>query len=87
MEYMGDMIIRRAELEKLSNNVRDVTNIVLYGGLSAMIAGNIISETIVAEIIVIGIVNKSVKYLMRNRKKLISNIKTKLNIKEMIVNQ
>ncbi|WP_291566909.1 hypothetical protein [Clostridium sp. UBA2485] len=84
---MGDMIIRRAELEKLSNNVRDVTNIVLYGGLSAMIAGNIISETIVAEIIVIGIVNKSVKYLMRNRKKLISNIKTKLNIKEMIVNQ
>jgi len=86
MEYMGDMIVRRAELERLSNNVRDITNIILYTGLSGMIAANIISETIIAEFIVIGIVNKSAKYLIRNRKELINNAKVKFNIKEAVIN-
>lgn len=57
-----DMIVKKAAFEKMNNNVKDVTNICLYSGLAYAIASGLISSVFLGEMIVITVINKSIRY-------------------------
>lgn len=57
-----DMIVKKAQFERMNENVKDITNICLYSGLAYAIATGVIGTVFLGEIIAVTIINKSVRY-------------------------
>lgn len=57
-----DIIVKKAEFERINENVKDVTNICLYSGLAYAIASGLISSMFLGEMIAITVINKSIRY-------------------------
>lgn len=57
-----DIIIKKAEFEKMSSNVKDITNVCLYSGLAYAIASGLIGTVFLGEMIAITVINKTVRY-------------------------
>jgi hypothetical protein len=69
---LDDKIMERARLNRIGKYTRLGTNTVLWSGFSILVINGTIGIGFLSNIIIIGVANKGTKWIIKNRKKLIS---------------
>jgi hypothetical protein len=72
---LDDMVMKRARINRIAKRTRTITKCVLWGGFGMLIGTGVIGIKVLGELVVIGGINKSTRWLIKNRKNIIKKVR------------